>query len=46
MEKWKVTAKPAWDKWVKEMEARGLPGQAVLDEALRLVEKYKKELGK
>lgn len=38
--RWRETAKPAWDKWVKDMEAKGLPGQAVLDEAVRLVEKY------
>ncbi|MFH1489561.1 MAG: TRAP transporter substrate-binding protein [Pseudomonadota bacterium] len=40
--KWKATGKPAWGKWVKDMEAKGLPGQKVLDEALRLVEKYSK----
>ncbi len=27
-------AKPAWDKWVKEMAAKGLPGQEVLDYAM------------
>lgn len=41
-EKWKATGKPAWDKWVKQMEAKGLPGQKVLDEAVKLVEKYSK----
>lgn len=40
--KWRETGKPAWDKWVKDMEARGLPGRAVLDEAVRLVDKYSK----
>jgi TRAP-type C4-dicarboxylate transport system substrate-binding protein len=27
-------AKPAWDKWVKEMAAKGLPGQEVLNYAM------------
>lgn len=43
--KWKATGKPAQDKWVKDMEAKGLPGQKMLDEALRLVDKYSKEYG-
>ena len=40
MARWRATAKPAWDAWVKEMEAKGLPGKAVLEDALALVEKY------
>jgi TRAP-type C4-dicarboxylate transport system substrate-binding protein len=32
-----IGAKPAWDAWVKKMEDQGLPGQAVLDEVLKLV---------
>jgi TRAP-type C4-dicarboxylate transport system substrate-binding protein len=40
--KWRATSKPAWEKWIKDMEARGLPGRAVLDEAVRLVDKYNK----
>ena len=38
--KWTATAKPAWDKWVKDMEAKGYPGKAMLDDALRLVKQY------
>lgn len=38
--RWRATAKPEWEKWVKAMEAKGLPGKAVLAEALRLVEYY------
>jgi TRAP-type C4-dicarboxylate transport system substrate-binding protein len=41
-EKWKKTGRPAWEKWVKAMEAKGLPGRAVLDEAVKLVDKHKK----
>lgn len=40
--KWRATGRPAWDKWVKDMESKGLPGQAVLDEALTLIDKYNK----
>ncbi|MFC1580725.1 TRAP transporter substrate-binding protein [Thermodesulfobacteriota bacterium] len=40
--KWAATGKPAWDKWVKDMKAKGLPGQAVLDEAVTLIKKYNK----
>jgi len=40
--RWVATGKPAWDKWVKDMEAKGLPGRAVLEEAIRLTEKHKR----
>lgn len=29
-----------WDKWVEEMEKKGLPGQEALDYCLQLVEQY------
>jgi TRAP-type C4-dicarboxylate transport system substrate-binding protein len=32
-----VGGRPLWDAWVKRVTAKGLPGQAVLDELLRLV---------
>lgn len=35
--KWVATGKPAWDQWAKKMEAKGLPGKAVLEEAIKLV---------
>jgi len=38
--RWVATGKPAYDKWVKDMEAKGLPGRAVLDEALRLIKAH------
>jgi len=41
--RWVAACKPAYDKWVKAMEAKGLPGRAVLNDALMLVEKYSKE---
>jgi TRAP-type C4-dicarboxylate transport system substrate-binding protein len=30
-----------WDKWVKEMEGKGLPGKKVLDAALQIMKEYK-----
>ncbi len=42
LDKWKeIGGKPVWDEWVAGTEAKGLPGQKVLDGALRLIEKYK-----
>jgi len=35
--RWIATAQPEADKWVKDMEAKGLPGRAILDETLRLM---------
>lgn len=32
--------RPIWDKWAADMEARGLPGKAMLDDAVRLVDAY------
>lgn len=43
VEKWRAICKPIWDKWVAEMEAKGLPGKAVLGEAQKLVAKYTKQ---
>jgi len=38
--RWKQMTKPVWDKWLAGVEAKGLPGKAILDEAERLVKKY------
>lgn len=41
-DRWReVGSKPLWVKWVAEMEAKGLPGQKVLDATLRLLGEYK-----
>jgi TRAP-type C4-dicarboxylate transport system substrate-binding protein len=37
-----VAGKPVWDAWVAKIKAKGLPGQEVLDETLRLAKKYSK----
>jgi len=39
--RWVATAKPVWEAWVKQVEAKGLPGRKVLDRTLELVKKYK-----
>lgn len=40
--KWQeIGGKPFWDKWIADIEAKGLPGQEVFDEAISLQEKYK-----
>ena len=36
MRKWKDAAAPAFDDWVQRMDSKGLAGNAVLQEALRL----------
>ena len=42
IEKWReIAGKPIWTAWVKEMESKGLPGQKVLDQAVRIADKYK-----
>jgi len=40
--KWKkIAGEPIWEDWVKRMEDKNLPGRKVLNEALRLLDKYK-----
>ncbi|MFC0560521.1 TRAP transporter substrate-binding protein [Halalkalibacter alkalisediminis] len=34
--KWKTPLEPLYDKWVNEMEAKGLPGKEIYEEAVRL----------
>jgi TRAP-type C4-dicarboxylate transport system substrate-binding protein len=42
IEKWReMVGKPIWKEGVKEMESKGLPGQKVLDQAVRIADKYK-----
>ena len=40
--KWRNAVKPLWDEWVTEKESKKLPGKKILDETLRLAEKYSK----
>jgi len=36
----RAKAEPVYEKWVEKMEAKGLPGRAVFEDAKRLGEKY------
>ncbi len=40
--KWKELFNPLWGMWVEKMEAKGLPGRQVLEEAKRIAQKYNK----
>ncbi len=35
--RWVKSGEAVYEKWVKNMEAKGLPGRAVLDEAIKLM---------
>lgn len=41
-QRWKDAVKPVYEKWVKDMEAKGLPGREILEDARKLAEKYSK----
>jgi TRAP-type C4-dicarboxylate transport system substrate-binding protein len=38
---WSDALSPLREEWVKQQEARGLPGRAFMDEMLRLIKQYK-----
>jgi TRAP-type C4-dicarboxylate transport system substrate-binding protein len=37
---WREIAQPIYDQWVADMNARGIDGQALIDEARMLMDKY------
>ncbi len=39
---WRKLAQPIYDEWVADMKSKGLDGQALIDEARMLIEKYSK----
>ncbi len=41
--RWDALLKPMIDKHLKDVEAKGLPAKAILDDALKLKEKYSKQ---
>jgi len=41
-ELWVKATEPLRQKWIADMEAKGLPGKAVYKEAQRLIKKYSK----
>lgn len=32
--------RPIWDEWAEKMEANGLPGKAMLNDAIMLIDAY------
>jgi TRAP-type C4-dicarboxylate transport system substrate-binding protein len=42
MAQWQAAGDSFKAKWIAEMEAKGLPGQKVFDECVRLIQKYSK----
>jgi TRAP-type C4-dicarboxylate transport system substrate-binding protein len=38
--RWKKLTMPVWDMWVKSMEAQGKPARKILDDTIRLEDKY------
>ena len=41
-ERWVEVETPLYDKWIADVEAKGLPGRAIFEDVLRLIEKYSK----
>jgi len=41
--RWRKASQPVYDAWIKEMDGKGLPGRKLVEEADRLVAKYKSE---
>ncbi|OUS34729.1 C4-dicarboxylate ABC transporter [Rhodobacterales bacterium 56_14_T64] len=39
---WRERAQPIYDKWLADMTEKGIDGQALIDEATMLIEKYSK----
>ena len=39
---WRESAQPIYDKWLADMSEKGIDGQALIDEATMLIEKYSK----
>lgn len=43
IDRWYSVLKPMTEKYIKDTEAKGLPAKAILDDVLKLKEKYSKE---
>lgn len=46
LDKWIKLCKPQYDEWAKKAQAKGLPGKEILDLALSISEKFRKESAK
>jgi TRAP-type transport system periplasmic protein len=42
----KKAVAPVYEKWIKDIEAKGLPGKAIFDELERVADKYNKQFPK
>lgn len=40
MKKMREQFRPFWDKWAEDLEKKGIPGKAILEDAIRLVDAY------
>ncbi|MEM9330332.1 MAG: TRAP transporter substrate-binding protein [Pseudomonadota bacterium] len=40
--KWREAAQPVYDKWIADMDSRGIDGKALIAEAQELIKKYSK----
>ena len=40
LDRWKAATQPVINAWVKDMDKKGYPGQAILDTARQLVERH------
>ncbi|SFE77602.1 TRAP-type C4-dicarboxylate transport system, substrate-binding protein [Sulfitobacter brevis] len=40
-QEWKDASQPIYDEWIKEMDGKGIDGQALIDEARSLMDAYK-----
>ncbi len=40
LEAWKAAVQPIYDEWVADMNAKGIDGQALIDEARALIDEY------
>jgi TRAP-type C4-dicarboxylate transport system substrate-binding protein len=41
--RWQEKARPVWNQWAADLEAKGLPGKAVLEYTLKKIEELKKQ---
>jgi hypothetical protein len=42
MKGWRKAAQPVHEKWISDMESKGLPGKKVYDAAMQLIDAYNK----
>ena len=41
LQRWRVEVQPIRDKWIQNMESKGLPGKQLVDAAMRISKEYK-----